>query len=191
MPNIPYVGFPMFKPQISHAILKTCEILPAWIFPLYLNRWHGFWGWNIETCSCFPAHSSELPLARQSHDLDVAVTEITSKVSLKELGRSEEQCTPWSTRKAYQCFKIQNSLILRCCSESDVILHSRTHQCNKKRNSPIFCRQCFCLYSSGDDILGPWLLFCLRFSMLSSILSSLLSKSCSILHLLSSLHLTT
>lgn len=159
----------MFKPQISHAILKTCEILPAWIFLLYWNRWHGFWHWNIETWSCLPAHSSEQPSAAKSNDLDVAETEVKAKASLKELGRSEEQCTPWSTRKVYQCFKIQNPPILICCPASGVILLPRTHQRNKKINTPVFCRQWFCLYSSGDDILGPWLLFGLGFSTLSSL----------------------
>ena len=97
----------------------------------------------------------------------MAVTEVKARASLKELGRSEGQCTPWSTRKAYWCFKIQNPATLLCCPTSDVILLPRTYQHNKRRNTPMFCRQCFYLYSSGDDILGPWLMFDLGFSMLS------------------------
>lgn len=170
----------MFKPQISHAILKTCEILPAWISLLYLNRWHGFWGWNIETCSCFPAHSSELPLAAQSCDLDVSVTAVKTKMSLKELGKSEEQCTPWSTRNTRKCFKIQNPPILRCCPASDITLLPKTHQRNKERNTPMFCRLLFIQ-------LRRW-----QFRSLTSILLGILhAKSYSLLHLFSCLYLIT
>lgn len=67
----------------------------------------------------------------------------------------------------YSCFKIQNPATLIYCPISDIILLPRTHQHNNRRDIPMFCRQCFCLYSLGDDILGSWLMFDLGFSILS------------------------
>lgn len=50
--GLPYslynMGLPIFKPQISNAVLKTHDILPALVFPLYFNRGHTLWGWNTE-----------------------------------------------------------------------------------------------------------------------------------------------
>lgn len=42
------MGLPIFKPQISNAVLKTRDALPALVFPLHFNRGHTLWGWNAE-----------------------------------------------------------------------------------------------------------------------------------------------
>lgn len=135
-------------------------------FPFILVRDIGFEVETEKPAAIFLPHSSEPHLAAQSHGLDVAVTEVKARASLKELGRSVGQCTPRSTRQMYSCFKIQNPATLIFCPISDIILLPRTHQHNKRRNIPMFCRQCFCLYSLGDDIFVIFM-FDLGFSILS------------------------
>lgn len=118
-------------------------------------------------CSCFPA-----PFFR------AAFGSIESRLGCG-CDRSESQSIPkgagevWRAMHALKhqegvwCFKIRNPATLICCPTSGVILLPKTHQHNKRINTLMFCRQCFCLYSSGGDILGPWLMFNFGFSMLS------------------------